>query len=233
MRAPILLGIVISSACSAPHSTPPPIDLRIAKVESFRAMQAVGELDAARALLGEDPRTWWDERAGEGSPWVLGGGRWSAWDWHFNSSAERATPWGIESDCVWADMLENNDYFRLVKSTARVWRGTYFFDERGMLNGFLISSQPTPRLDTSRSDEFEAWALARHPAESQYLMPAGEIDATGDRPVRMRALLDEWRAEVGLPTLRGRGEQSTAGERRLRGGSPRESCSAVQGSPRA
>ena len=33
------------------------------------------------------------------------------------------------------------------------------------------------------------------------VMPDGAIDPTGDRPQRMRALLVEWRAAVGLPAL--------------------------------
>ena len=46
--------------------------------------------------------------------------------------------------------------------------------------------------------DFEAWAREHDSDEAEYLMPDGAIDPTGDRPVRMRALLLRWRAAVGL-----------------------------------
>lgn len=197
----ILFASAFLVSCSATATAPVESDPRIAKVEAFRELRSMGDREAARALLSADARIWWGERDGPGSPWSLEGGPWSDWDDHFDGSAKSVTPWTADGERVWADILENNDYYRLTESQARAWRAVYFLDNDGAIAGFLVASLPRPETDSSRADEFEAWAVRNRGAEAEYLMPGGEIDPTGDRPARMRSLLNEWRADVGLPAL--------------------------------
>ena len=176
----------------------------IESVEAFRAARDGGDYPAARALLSDDPRVWYDGREGEGHPVKLGEGRWKVWDDHFNSTGE-VGPWTVDGDTVWAVADETNDYFHLLerRDTPR-YRISYFFDEAGKIEGYMISAaEPDaparPRQD--RFEEFETWAIAHHPEEWRYLRPGGELDPTGDRASRTRRLLEMWRAEVGLPPL--------------------------------
>ncbi len=189
------LGSALASCAAPAHAADTPIDV----VEQFRAARRAGRDAEARQYLSGDPRIWYDERAGEGSPWTLGGGRWKAWDDHFRGSAERATDWQSEGDSVWADFFEVNEYFELTERGGSSWRGTYYFDESGMIAGFMVSGVPGVTPARGRRDEFEAWAREHRPGEAEYLMPGGSIDPTGDRAPRMRALLEEWRGTVGLP----------------------------------
>ncbi|HEX3110025.1 MAG TPA: hypothetical protein VHU41_13105, partial [Thermoanaerobaculia bacterium] len=56
-----------------------------------------------------------------------------------------------------------------------------------------------PGKETSRMEEFRAWAAVHDPTELEYLMPKGKLDPTGDRPERWKALLVRWREAVRLP----------------------------------
>jgi len=209
MRALALL-VLLALGCSAAgrggtRDTPDPAtaDARIRTVEAFREARERGELGAARALLVDDPRVWYDAVKGEGAPWRLEGGRWRGWDEHFRGRSVRTSPWHPEAGRVWADMAETNDYFRLTESSSSRWRATYLFAEDGRIRGFVVSGVPGRKDDRGRRDEFEAWARACEPDEAEYLMPGGAIDPSGDRPPRMRALLERWRAAAGLGPLAG------------------------------
>ena len=208
MRSFLLLLLVACAAPSAPD-TPPvdpavdPVDL----VETFRAARKEGDHARVASLLTEDPRIWYGEHEGEGSPWNParpGQGRWSGWDDHFEGVSERVTPWTVAGNTVHADMYETNEYYELTERGGGSWRATYFL-EGGRIAGFMVSPvvSPVPGVETpeGRGDEFEAWAREHHPEEAEYLMPGGSIDPTGDRPVRMRALLNTWRVEVGLEPI--------------------------------
>lgn len=171
-------------------------------VERFRAARTAGDYDTARDFLSDDPRVWYDSREGEGFPVKLGAGRYKNWDEHFNSHGELGS-WIVEDQMVWSVVEEMNDYFRLLerKDMPR-YRITYFFDDTGRIEGYMISAaypgQPSaPSND--RFDEFEAWARLRHSEEWEYLRPGGKLDPTGDRAPRTRRLLEMWRAEIGLP----------------------------------
>ena len=190
----ILLGLL---AFSCADSTPPPAD-RIAAVESLRAAIDQGDIDAAKKFLTDDRRLWYEERTGEGEPWKIDGGTWKGWDEHFHGRSERVSEWVVADGAVSAEMQENNDYYRLTESSGGRWRATYFFDDKNRIAGFMVSAVPGAASDRGRRDEFEAWAKAKHAEEIEYLMPGGSIDPTGDRPVRMRNLLNAWRDEVGL-----------------------------------
>jgi len=201
MRTLSLLVASFPLACSALDPSSGTDDPRIASVEAFRSARERGDLDAARALLADDPRVWFDAKEGEGTAWTLEGGRWREWDEHFRGASVRTTPWRSEGDGVWAVMRETNDYYRLTEGSPGIWRATYYFDGRGRIAGFLVSAVPGAKSDRGRRHEFEAWARAHRSAEAEYLMPGGSIDPTGDRPPRMRTLLNEWRGTVGLPAI--------------------------------
>ena len=102
---------------------------------------------------------------------------------------------------VWADVAETNDYFRLTEASGSRWRGTYYLDAAGRITGFMVSGVPGWKNDRGRRDAFQVWAREQRPDEAEYLMPGGSIDPTGDRPERMRALLEAWRRESGLPPV--------------------------------
>ena len=196
MRALVLLV----AGCLACVASRPDARGPLATVEAFRNARARGDTEAAGALLAPDARLWFGAREGPGRPWDLEtGGPWAAWDEHFRGRSEPDGPWVVEGDAVSAVMVEHNDYYRLTESAPGRWRGTYFFDERGRIEGFLVAPIPGAERDQGRRLEFEAWAREHEPGEAQALMPDGEIDPSGNRPARMRALLERWRAAVGLP----------------------------------
>ena len=189
--------VLLAGACA---DSPSQAD-RIASVEQFRAAIDEKNIDAARKFLSDDPRVWYEERAGDGEPWEIDGGKWKGWDEHFHGRSERVSEWVVADDAVSAEMQETNDYYRLTESSGGRWRATYFFDDKDRIAGFMVSGVPGGASDRGRRDEFEAWAKANHPQEIEYLMPGGSIDPTGDRPVRMRTLLNAWRADVGLAPI--------------------------------
>lgn len=185
-----LLALLALSCAPAPIRT----------VREFRAAEARGDLDAARALLADDPRVWWEERSGQGTPWTLGGGRWREWDEHFRGRGE-PQEWRARGDRVEIVILESNDYYALTERGAQPYLRTYFLDDRGRISGTMVSSAPGTARSAGRAEEFDAWLRATHPAEAEYLRPGGSIDPTGDRAARTREKLIEWRRAVGLPEL--------------------------------
>jgi len=165
-----------------------------------------GGYELARSYLSDDPRVWYDAREGDGRPLKLGAGLYKAWDEHFNGRSE-AGPWTVEGNRVWAVADETNDYFRLLeRQDGSRYRITYYFDEDGRIEGYMISAADPGRPSPPRKDrfaEFESWARAEHPEEWEYLRPGGKLDPTGDRAPRTRLLLEEWRKQAGLPLLDG------------------------------
>jgi len=199
---PVIFGwpVVLAAACVACSSDASLIE----KVEAFRAARDAGRYDDARVYLASDPRVWFESRDGEGTPMKDGAGPYKAWDEHFNSNGEQG-PWTVDGRTVWAIATESNDYYRLVeRDDTPTYRITYFFNEDRLIEGYMISDaypgQPSPPK-VSREDEFEAWAAATHADEWSYLRPDGKLDPTGDRAGRTRALLELWRAAVGLPPI--------------------------------
>lgn len=202
MRTRCLLPLFLVLGCSTPEVAADHDDAHVLLVEEFRSARARGDLDAARAMMSTDPRLWYDSKEGEGSPWTMGGGRWSAWDEHFRGVTEREGAWHVEGDRVWADMVETNEYYELTEAPSRrMWRGTYFIDDADKIAGFMVSAVPGVSRAPGRADEFKAWAREHHPDEAEYLMPGGKLDPTEDRAPRMRALLNEWRLSVGLQPI--------------------------------
>lgn len=173
-------------------------------VQRFRDAQDRGDTSSARALMGDDPRRWFESREGAGIEWRIGGepGAWAGWDDEFNSESDLGA-WEIDESqrCARVLVTEINDYYRLTERGPQQNRQTWWFDEQGRIVGWMIEAI---RGDGSmgRTDEFLAWAETHEPVELAYLRPEGRIDPTGDRPARTRALLERWRAAVGLPPIR-------------------------------
>jgi len=188
-----------AAALGACQTTPEPNIDPLDRVLDFRTLVRAGDYDAARALMSEDPRRWWGEREGEGSPWTIGTpGRWSDWDEEMHSTSKEVE-WTVGRDTVSLLVSELNDYYRLLERGPQLVRYTYFLDRQGRLDGYVIASEGA--RNPGRTDEYLAWAAEREPDELEYLRPGGEIDPTGDRAARTRAQINRWRATVDLPPI--------------------------------
>jgi len=191
-------------------------DPNLAIVRRFRAALAREDLVGARGLMVADARQWWEEKKGEGMSWRLGGGRWQDWDEEFRA-ASRIVAWeSVRADQVGREdqvsyiVSEINDYYRLTGRGAQRYRRTYFMNPiepgSGMLipriAGTMIQDIDDPEGAPSLFPEFEAWARENDPDEIAHLLDdEGNIDPTGDRAPRMRALLNRWREATGRPPI--------------------------------
>jgi imidazolonepropionase-like amidohydrolase len=173
--------------------------LGIAKVRALMAARRKGDEGAARALMGPDPRIWFDERSGPGEPWGLVT-KWTHWDEYFRSRNDYSN-FREAGDVVTADGIEINDFYRLIERPPQKFRGTWWIDESGRIAGFLYAPRGSTGSGEDRLPEFQAWARKTNPAELDYLMPGGRFDPTGDRPERFKAILLEWRKAAGLPPV--------------------------------
>jgi len=170
---------------------------KIERARQFRALVAKQDYDAARALMAEHPRRWWDAREGEGSPWKIGpdaGGPWKHWDEHFHSTPA-VVRWTEGSDSATALIHESNDYYRLLERGTMTNELVYSFDGDGKIEGLVIRS--VGERPQGRTAEFVAWAKKNDPREIGELMPDGEIDPRGDHAERFRRLANRWRRATG------------------------------------
>jgi hypothetical protein len=176
-------------------------DPNIEAARRFRKLLAAKEYKQARSMMTENPRRWFNQRQGEGRPWIVkpgAKGPWAKWDEHFRSRKEELR-WESGKNNATLFMKETNDYFQLLE---RGWVTTeiiYLFDNAGKIEGLLIRA--TGKRPPGRTEEFLKWAREHHPGELEYLMPGGDIDPTGDRPGRFRTLLNKWRKSAGLPVI--------------------------------
>ena len=100
------------------------------------------------------------------------------------------------SEAISAVVHETNDYYKLLEWKPVPYRMTWWLDSNGRTREVLL--QQLPGQATNRLAEFREWAASAHPGELADLMPNGQIDPTGDRPERWRALLTEWRISAGI-----------------------------------
>ena len=192
---PALALALLACGCAAA-----PARRNLAAARTLRAHLAAGELEAARALLADDPRRWFDQERGAGAPWSLepGSGPWAAWDDHFRKRTEQVA-WEADARSATLTFRETNDYFELLE---RGWvrnQAVYLFDEDGRIRGLVLRG--VGERPPGRTEEFLAWAREHAPAELAHLRPGGDIDPGGDRPARHRALLERWRRDAGLPAI--------------------------------
>lgn len=175
-------------------------DSLVAHAQRFRTLITKGHYAAARAMMADDARRWFEAREGEGRPWRPGpeSGPWSRWDEHFRSEGE-IIEWRTEERSATAVVREINDYFRLLERGSMTNEITYFFDAEERIEGLLIAA--AGERPPGRTEEFLAWAREHEPEELGALMPGGEIDPSGDHPRRFRALLNRWRVAAGLEPI--------------------------------
>lgn len=161
----------------------------------FRSLVERNELARAQTMVAEDARRWWGSREGEGSSWrVEQPGPWSGWDRHFRSKKEILDVVENPDRSVTVTLRETNDYFQMLDRGWVMNSVTYYFDEEGLIEGLLIRAEG--ERSPGRTEEFLAWARENEPDEIAALMPDGEIDPSGENPVRYRALLERWRATL-------------------------------------
>jgi hypothetical protein len=172
----------------------------VRRAQKFRTLVKSGEYDAARAMMSHDPRRWWGEREGDGSPWKLGPkhGPWAAWDDHFHSQT-KLVEWREEPGAAIIVQKETNDYFQLLERGWVTNEIVYYFDDHGKIDGWLVRA--VGERPPGRTEEFLAWARENDPEELAALMPDGEVDPTGDHPERFRRLLNRWRDAAGLERI--------------------------------
>ncbi|GAB4321703.1 MAG: hypothetical protein Kow0074_12700 [Candidatus Zixiibacteriota bacterium] len=195
----LLLAGLMSVAGLATDTLSPEEMIEIAV--SFREARDSGDYDTARKFLAVDARMWYEEKSGDGRPIVLGAGPYKQWDEHFGSETSIG-PWQSEGNAIWTTVTENNDYYRLLErqDTTR-YRLTFYFNDEGLITGYMVSAADANGLNSQRVDryrEFAEWAKRHYPDEWEYLRPNGTFDPAGDRAVRTRELLNKWRESVGL-----------------------------------
>jgi hypothetical protein len=191
------LAVVAFGFGTSWSATPAAEPSNIARAKRFRELLAKKDYDAARAMMANDARRWWDAREGEGRPWKIGpdaGGPWAAWDKYFHSQHE-VLEWREEPHSATALVQETNDYYRLLERGAMRNELVYYFDDDGKIDGLVIRGAGERPMGLT--DEFIAWAKKNDPEEIAALMPGGEIDPAGDHPERFRRLLDRWRRATG------------------------------------
>jgi len=191
LTASFLAACPIVLACNKAHL--------VSRVQEYRDARMRGDLAAEAKFIAPDARVWFEDQHDAGKPLGVGkSGRFAHWDEVFRAQST-LSEWSVKGNAVSATVLESNDYYRLIERQPRPYRMTWWLDDDERITGVLIESQPGTAK--SRMGEFREWAIAHHPEELDYLMPGGELDPTGDRAERWKAILIEWRAFAGLPGL--------------------------------
>lgn len=196
----VLMGALLAGCGDKESQSADPLDPLVITAKQFRAHVKAGEYDEARAMMVQNPRRWFNEREGEGREWKLGpkSGPWSEWDDHFRGRTE-VVRWEVGEGTATLVFLETNDYFQLLDRGWQKSEMVYYFNDAGEIEGLLIRGRGD--RPQGRTEEFLAWARENDPEELAYLMPDGDVDPSGDRPPRFRALLNRWRESAGLEPI--------------------------------
>jgi hypothetical protein len=196
----IALLLFVSGGVVAQYSRADQKRDNIAVAKRFVWARDHGDFASVRSLLAPDARRWFVERRGEGIlltyPWT-----WTNWDVHFHSHSKYGA-FKQEADRVTVAGEEMNDFYRLLDQSPVPFEATWWFSDDGKITGFLFKQVTHGTEVLPKLQVFAAWAKEHHPTELDYIMPNGEIDSTGDRPPRWRALLTEWRKSTGLPAVK-------------------------------
>lgn len=185
---PILTLLFLSAAgCTHPY---------VRTIDAYRAAKKQGDYETARTCLADNPRVWFGKREGEGSPLRPAGGPYAEWDKEMNAKSERIGM-KVRDHTVSYDFLETNDYYRLVDRQPAKIRVTYYLDDDGKIEGYLVQRLTPPnRRPPDRCCEFERWVEEKYPG-----MLENEETKIPANPRRWREVLVEWRNDVGLPPV--------------------------------
>ena len=187
MRSSIAAAALLLAACAT--------DDALHRVRAYRNARARGDAAAEARYLAPGARMYFEEKTGLGEPLKAGkSGSWAHWDDYFRSQVS-LTDWKVEGNMVSAVVHETNEFYQLLEWEPRPYRMMWWVDDSGRITEALVQRIPGPKVK-SRLDEFKAWAREHHPEELAYLMPGDRIDPTGDRPERVRRILDDWRRNL-------------------------------------
>ena len=170
----VVVFLFVFVACASQQNE----NIRI--VKTFREFRERRDFIQAHPYVSPVARVWFEEKAGPGEPFLLGGGRWDHWDQYFHSKNE-FFDWRAHDNVVTASVRETNDFMQLLDWHAPPYTMTFWLDERKRISEVLIKSGGKP---TSRFPEFKAWAEKTHPLVRLNI---------GEEPERWHALLLEWR----------------------------------------
>ncbi|MHC5110069.1 MAG: hypothetical protein ACYTHJ_09340 [Planctomycetota bacterium] len=103
----------------------------------------------------------------------------------------------VRANTVSYTSVEINDYYRFLDRRPTPGRISYYFDDAGLITGMLCKGLSTREMrPPDRLCEFGRWAGQRYPG----LLDSPEMEIPNN-PERWRALLAEWRVDVGLPAI--------------------------------
>lgn len=164
--------------------------------QAYRDAKKRGDATTAAMYLADDARIWFDKKEGPGHPLRAEGGPYKDWDKEFRSSSTRENL-RVRGRTLTYVSLETNDFFRLIERTPTKARVTYYFDDDDKISGMLYQGlSPQAKRTPDRRAEFELWAAEHYPGELE-----SEAMKIPRNPKRWRALLTEWRNDVGLPAI--------------------------------
>jgi len=201
--AAVLSAALVAACGSSPddRETPGAKLHLVGEAQKFRDFVNSGNYPAARAMMASDARRWFEQRQGTGQPWQIEPGQtgpWAGWDDYFKSQKVEVG-WRSEDRTAILTVRETNDYFQLLDRGWTTNEIVYHFDLAGKVEGMVIRA--VGDRPPGRTEDFKRWAREHEPDELDYLMPGGEVNPEGDRPIRFRGLLNRWRLATGLPPL--------------------------------
>ena len=179
--------LLLATGCALPN---------IKTLDAYRFAKKSGDYAKASTFLADDARIWFEKKEGPGNRLTAKGGPYKDWDKEFRSTSRRETV-RARGNAVTYISYETNDYFRLIERQPSPARVTYYFDGEGRIEGMLYQGLSTKEArPPDRGDEFRRWADQKYPG----LLDSPEMEIP-NQPKRWRALLVEWRREVGLPAI--------------------------------
>lgn len=168
----------------------------VRNLEVYRAAKKAGDYELAASHLVEDARIWFGKKDGPGNPLTAKGGPYKDWDREFRSTSKKSR-FRVRKNTVSYISHEINDYYRLIERQPTPARVIYYFNDAGKITGMLYQGlSPRGTRPPDRRCEFDRWAQKKYPG----LLDSDEMGIP-NQPRRWRALLVEWRADVGLPAV--------------------------------
>ncbi|MEL7472139.1 MAG: hypothetical protein AAGK04_02395 [Planctomycetota bacterium] len=96
---------------------------------------------------------------------------------------------------------EESDFYRLLDTNGWLAQLTFHFNDQSRIRSidYVPLSEQKDLADTMSA--FVNWALTERPAELGAVYPDGQIVRSGESAQRWIALLQDWRAATGRPTI--------------------------------